>query len=164
MCPLGGLLTHCIRNTLPHYILEESNFNFRYTWLWDLHILREKWLNYLQTVETLIRHHILLCLIWVCTVCQVPFYGSPDYNGLSWQFFFLHFRGGGDIPAKEHFTWLHSLEVLLNGIICSLEQFFSFKWSSALRKEANTSSQWPPFSKVSISFKTWGQSVLQTHF
>ena len=21
-------------------------------------------------------------LIWVCTVCQLPFYGSPDYNGL----------------------------------------------------------------------------------
>ena len=22
------------------------------------------------------------CLIWVCTVCQVAFYGYPDYNGL----------------------------------------------------------------------------------
>ena len=21
-------------------------------------------------------------LIWVCTVCQLPFYGSPNYNGL----------------------------------------------------------------------------------
>ena len=21
--------------------------------------------------------------IWVCTVCQVPFYGSPNYNGLN---------------------------------------------------------------------------------
>ena len=26
--------------------------------------------------------HVLWRLIWVCTVCQVPFYGSPEYNGL----------------------------------------------------------------------------------
>ena len=25
---------------------------------------------------------ILRRLIWVCTVCQLPFYGSPNYNGL----------------------------------------------------------------------------------
>ena len=75
----------CTEYTLPHYILEESNFNFRYTRLWDLHILREKWLNYLQTVETVIRCCILQHLIWVCTVCQSPFYGSPDYNGLNIQ-------------------------------------------------------------------------------
>ena len=25
-------------------------------------------------------------LIWVCTVCHLPFYGSPDYNGLSSHF------------------------------------------------------------------------------
>ena len=37
---------------------------------------------YLQTVETLIRCHILRRLIWVCTVCQLPFYGSTDYKGL----------------------------------------------------------------------------------
>ena len=78
--------TNCLNplykeQTLPQYILEESNFNFRYTRLWDLHIPREKWLNYLQTVETLIRRHVRH-LIWVCTVCQLPFYGPPDYNGL----------------------------------------------------------------------------------
>ena len=50
---------------------------------WDLHIPREKWLNYLQTVETLFRCLVLQHLIWVCTVCQLPFYGSPDYNGLN---------------------------------------------------------------------------------
>ena len=66
----------------PHYILEESNFNLRYVRLFDLHIPREKWLNYMQAVETLIRRRILRSLIWVCTVCQLPFYGSPDYNGL----------------------------------------------------------------------------------
>ena len=48
-------LTHCP----PHYILEDSNFDFRYVRLCDIDILREKWLNYLQTVETLIRRHIL---------------------------------------------------------------------------------------------------------
>ena len=25
---------------------------------------------------------VLRRLNWVCTVCQLPFYGSPDYNGL----------------------------------------------------------------------------------
>ena len=45
-------------------------------------IHREKWLNYLQTVETLIRRRFLRHLIWVYTVCQLPFYGSPDYNVL----------------------------------------------------------------------------------
>ena len=29
----------------------------------------------LQTVETLIRRRILLGLIWVCTICQLPFKG-----------------------------------------------------------------------------------------
>ena len=38
--------------------------------------------RHMQAVETLIRRRILRSLIWVCTVCQLPFYGSPDYNGL----------------------------------------------------------------------------------
>ena len=33
-------------------------------------------------MKTLIRRRVLRRLIWVCTVCQLPFYGSPDYNGL----------------------------------------------------------------------------------
>ena len=33
-------------------------------------------------METLIRRCILQHLIWVCTVCQLAFYRSPDYNGL----------------------------------------------------------------------------------
>ena len=77
------MLTHCILNRLSHAIYWKSpNFNFRYTRLWDLHIPKEKWLNYLQIVETLIRCCILQRLIWVCTVCQLPFYWSPDYKGL----------------------------------------------------------------------------------
>ena len=68
--------------TLPHYILEDSNLKFRYVRLCNLNIPRKKWLNYLQTVETLIRCHILRHLFGVCTVCQLLFYGSPDYNGL----------------------------------------------------------------------------------
>ena len=68
--------------TLSHYILEDSNFSFRYVRLSDLDIPGEKWLNYLQTVATLIRRCILRRLIWVCTVCQLPFQGSPDYTGL----------------------------------------------------------------------------------
>ena len=80
--PQNAVSKHLLTEHSQHYILEESNFNFRYILLWDLHIPREKWLNYLQTVETLIRCSILRRLILVCTVCQVPFYGSPNYNGL----------------------------------------------------------------------------------
>ena len=54
------------------YILEESNFNFRYARLGDLHVPREKWLNYLHTVETsdLGLHCFPIILLRV------------DYNGL----------------------------------------------------------------------------------
>ena len=43
--------------TFPHYtcILEESIFNFRYSWLRNLQIPKEKMAKLLQTVETLIR-------------------------------------------------------------------------------------------------------------
>ena len=51
-----------------------SNFDFSNVRLWDLDIPREKWLNCLQTMETLIRRRILRRLIWVFTVCQLPFY------------------------------------------------------------------------------------------
>ena len=54
-------------------MLEESIFDFRYVRLYDVDILKEKWLNYLQTVET---------LIWVCIFCQLPIQGSLDYSGL----------------------------------------------------------------------------------
>ena len=55
-------------HTLPHYILEESNFNFRYTQLGDLNIPGEKWLNYLPTVETLSRCRVLRRLLWICSL------------------------------------------------------------------------------------------------
>ena len=72
----------------PHFILEDSNFYFRYVMLCDLDIPREKWLNYLQTVETLIRRRFLWRLICVCIVYWLPFYGSPDYNGLNMNIVF----------------------------------------------------------------------------
>ena len=62
---------------------KDSNFDFEYVRLCNLDNLREKWLNYLQTVETLIIHCILLHLIRVCTVCQFPFLrGLQTKNGL----------------------------------------------------------------------------------
>ena len=39
-------------NSSTHFIWEDSNFNFGYVRICDLDIPREKWLNYLQTVET----------------------------------------------------------------------------------------------------------------
>ena len=56
---------------------------FRCVRLCDLDIPREKWLYYLQTMETLIRRRVLRRLIWVCIVCQLPLEGFPDYNGLN---------------------------------------------------------------------------------
>ena len=47
-----------------------------------LGIPAEKWLNYLQTEETLIRCCRMQHLIRVCTVCHLPFQGPQDYNGL----------------------------------------------------------------------------------
>ena len=98
------LLSHCILNRPSHSIYEESNFNFRYVRLWDLHIPTEKWLNYLQTVETLIRRRVLRRLIWVCTVCQLPFYGSPDYNGLMWD------NRGGSKRISEGVRFTHTVK------------------------------------------------------
>ena len=43
---VGGIMNS------PHYILEDSNFDFKYVRLCVLDILREKSLNYLQTVES----------------------------------------------------------------------------------------------------------------
>ena len=61
----------CRLNRLSHTIYWKSPISILGT-SWDLHIPREKWLNYLQKVETLIRSRTLRCLIWVCTVCQLP--------------------------------------------------------------------------------------------
>ena len=72
-------LTHFRLNKLPtHYTVywKSFNFNFRYVGLYDLNILGgKKWLNYLQTMETLIRSHILWCLISVCTVLPITHLG-----------------------------------------------------------------------------------------
>ena len=64
-------LIHFRQNKLPLIIY--WNFSFRYIRLFDSNIPREKWLNYLQTVETasnLCLHHL-------------PFWGSPNQNGLN---------------------------------------------------------------------------------
>ena len=71
VCPL--VVTFRLNKLPSHYILDESNLNFRYVSLCALDTSREKMLNFLQTMETLIKR-----LIWVCTVCQLPFCGSPD--------------------------------------------------------------------------------------
>ena len=80
-------------STLPHYIFEESIFDFRYIRLYNIDILKEKWLNYLQTVETVIRRRVPRRLIWVCTVYQLPVYhtgyrdttNTTGYNERSWK-------------------------------------------------------------------------------
>ena len=69
--------------TLTHYILEESIFDFSNVRLNDTDIPEEKWLNYLQTVEILIRRRVLRRLIGVCSVSQLPVFGSPVFSGLT---------------------------------------------------------------------------------
>ena len=79
---LSLLLIHCRLNILSHTVYWKSLISILGMSGYEIYIfLEKKWLNYLQTVETLIRFCILRRLIWVCTVCQLPFYGSPDYNG-----------------------------------------------------------------------------------
>ena len=56
----------------PTLYIGKSDFDFSYVRQCDLDIPREKWLNCLQTVETLITRRILRRLIWVCTVRQLP--------------------------------------------------------------------------------------------
>ena len=62
-------LTHCRLNRLPHTIYWKSLISILGMSGYEIDIPREKWLNYLQTVETHIRRHVLWRLIWVCTVC-----------------------------------------------------------------------------------------------
>ena len=68
------------------------------------YFFREKWLNSLQTVETLIRRCILQRLIWVCIVWWVPFYRSPDYNGLNTSFWVF-------IDCLGLSIWIHYMRV-----------------------------------------------------
>ena len=70
------MLTHCRQNEphphppQPHWKILVLIFGMSG---YVLDIPKEKWLNYLQTVETLIRCRIMCCPTWVCTVCQLPF-------------------------------------------------------------------------------------------
>ena len=79
-CMLKLITCFRLNEFFPHYILEELNFNLRYVRLRGFDIPSKKWINYLQTVETLI---ILWSLIWVFTICQLHFWGSPVLNGLN---------------------------------------------------------------------------------
>ena len=83
------LLTHCRRNGLPtpthkhtRYILEDSNFDFRYVRLCDLNIYEMLRFRYsLRKVVELFVNSVLWRLIWVCTVCQLPFKGPQTTTG-----------------------------------------------------------------------------------
>ena len=91
-------ITHLRLNKIPYTIYRKSQILILSISGHVIQIFLEtKWLNYmyLQTVETLIRCHILWHLIWVCTVCQLPFWGSVDYNGLNRKSF-----------SRKHILWI----------------------------------------------------------
>ena len=74
-------LTHCRLNRLSHTIYWKSPISILGMSGYVIYrFLEKKWLNYLQTVKTLIRRRILWRLIWVCTVCQLPF----TFSRLQW--------------------------------------------------------------------------------
>ena len=75
-------LTHCRLNRLSNTIYRKSPISILGTAGCEIYIFLKK-NGWTQTVETLIRRRVLRRLIWVCTVRQLPFYGSPDYNGLT---------------------------------------------------------------------------------
>ena len=77
-------LTHCRLNRvnrLFHSIYWKSPIQFYVHPAMRFRYSLRKMAKPLQTVETLITCHILQQLIWVCTVCELHFYGSPKYNG-----------------------------------------------------------------------------------
>ena len=77
-------LTHFRLNKLyapPSHTLY-WNFRISVVRMSGYNIPREKWLNYLQTVDILIRRRITRRLNWVCTVCQIPVWGSPGLTRL----------------------------------------------------------------------------------
>ena len=53
-------------------MLEESIFDFGYVRQSHIDIPKENWLNYLQTVDILMKRRVLRRLIWVCTISQLP--------------------------------------------------------------------------------------------
>ena len=56
---------------------------------------------YMQTEQTLIRRRVLRRLICVCTGCQLPFSGFPDYNRLT-DFKIQNTSHPTDRPNKHH--------------------------------------------------------------
>ena len=96
-------------------------------------------------METLLRCHILWHLIWVCTVCQLSFYGYPDYNGLREtslpKLIFLPFEKGSPLKGKFAPPWEQ---------ILSLKRisFSEGSWWKGNRKSQNLS----PLLKVGGKF------------
>ena len=65
-------LAHLRLNKLSHTIYWKSQFSILDMLGYMMYILlKKKWLNCLQTVETLIRRRVLRRLIWVYTVCKL---------------------------------------------------------------------------------------------
>ena len=64
-----------------YYILKESILDFRYVRLYHIDIPKEKWLNYLQIVEILIRRRVQRHLISVSLFASYPFKGFQSSMG-----------------------------------------------------------------------------------
>ena len=78
------VLTHCILNRLSYTIYWKSPISIIGISGYEIYTFLEKKAKLFANSGDRIRHRVLWCLIWVCTVCQLPFYGSPDYNGLKY--------------------------------------------------------------------------------
>ena len=69
------VLTHLSLNKLSHTVNWKSPLLFRYVRLYYIDGPKEKWLNYLQTVETLIRCHIFGNCSWSALFARYLFRG-----------------------------------------------------------------------------------------
>ena len=61
-----------LKDWINSLTLYTGRVDFRYVRLYHIDIPKEKWLNYLQIMETFIGRCDLRPLICVCTVCQLP--------------------------------------------------------------------------------------------
>ena len=75
----------------------------------------QKFQYLMQTVKTLIRCHLLQYLIWICTVCQLPFGGFPNLNGLK-------IIGGIQYIFCLISSWKHILRVIHDVLYCGTHQ------------------------------------------
>ena len=119
--------------------MEESNFNFKCVWLWDLDIPKEKWLNYLQTVETMIRcpYLDLQCLPFTLLgVSRLQWVKSITLWICKHRFLIVCFRLAQIVNVHKY--WLRSVQEVLISQISSYPSLKIEKWNTIFTLSVHT--------------------------